>query len=99
MVEMHEPVRSLFIIEVAPEAMLRIMERNEGIGRLCRNNWIELVVIDPQTRELCTFRNGAFQPYEPTAASLPRAASSVDWYRGWRDHLEMAQIGRMKDEG
>ena len=35
MVEIHEPVRSLFVIETTPEAMLRIMERNEGIRRLC----------------------------------------------------------------
>ena len=35
MVEIHEPVRSLFIIETTAESMLRIMERNEGIRRLC----------------------------------------------------------------
>src|SRR6202790_926989 len=31
MVEIHEPLRSLFIIETTPEAMLRIMDRNQGI--------------------------------------------------------------------
>jgi uncharacterized protein YbcC (UPF0753/DUF2309 family) len=94
MVEVHEPVRSLFIIETTPEAMLRIMDRNEGIGRLCRNRWILLVVIHPVTRALSVFENGAFRDYRPTATHLPRAASSVDWYRGWRDHLEFAQIGK-----
>jgi hypothetical protein len=24
---------------------------------------------------------------------LPQAPSSVDWYRGWREHLEFAEIG------
>ena len=48
MVEIHEPVRSLFIIETTPEAMLRIMDRNEGIGRLCRNGWVQLAVLDPE---------------------------------------------------
>ncbi|HEV3121600.1 MAG TPA: DUF2309 domain-containing protein, partial [Isosphaeraceae bacterium] len=33
MVEIHEPVRSLFLIETTPEAMLGIMHRNEGIAR------------------------------------------------------------------
>ena len=28
----------------------------------------------------------------PRPEVLPRAASSVDWYRGWRDHLEFAEI-------
>jgi uncharacterized protein YbcC (UPF0753/DUF2309 family) len=92
MVEIHEPVRSLFLIETTPEAMLRIIERNEGIGRLCRNGWIQLAVIDPTTRRVSVFEAGAFRPYEPQASVLPRASSSVDWYRGWREHLEFAEI-------
>jgi uncharacterized protein YbcC (UPF0753/DUF2309 family) len=93
MVEIHEPVRLLMVIETTPEAMLRIMARNEGIGRLCRNGWVLLSVLDPATRALHLYRGGAFQPYVPQSTVLPQAASSVDWYRGWRDHLEFAEIG------
>ena len=50
MVEIHEPVRSLFLIETTPESMLRIMDRERGIGRLCRNGWVLLALIDPETR-------------------------------------------------
>jgi hypothetical protein len=92
MVEIHEPVRSLFIIETTPEAMIGIMERQESIGRLCRNGWILLHVIHPDTLEISVFRDGEFRPYRPQSSVLPKAASSVDWYRGWRDHLEFAEI-------
>jgi uncharacterized protein YbcC (UPF0753/DUF2309 family) len=92
MVEIHEPVRILFIIETHPETMLRIMDRNSGIGKLCGNEWIQLAVLSPDSPEIRVFRNGAFHRYLPQASDLPRAASSVDWYRGWRDHLEFAQI-------
>jgi len=92
MVEIHEPVRLLNIIETTPEAMLRIMDKNPGIGKLCRNGWVHLAVLHPETRRLSTYQNGRFQDYRPQAALLPKAASSVDWYRGWRDHLEFAQI-------
>jgi uncharacterized protein len=94
MVEIHEPVRSLFVIETTPEAMLRIMDRDEGIGRLCRNGWILLTVIDPETRALSVFEDGVFHRYQPQSSVLPKASSSVDWYRGWRDHLEFAEIER-----
>jgi uncharacterized protein YbcC (UPF0753/DUF2309 family) len=97
MVEIHEPVRSLFVIETTPESMLRIMGKHEGIRRLCAHGWITLAVLDPQTREISLFRDGAFRPYRPQSAELPRAASSVDWYRGWRDHLEFARIGPAED--
>jgi uncharacterized protein YbcC (UPF0753/DUF2309 family) len=92
MVEIHEPVRLLNIVEVTPEAMLRILEHNEDIGQLCRNNWVRLAVLHPTTRELSLYQNGRFQRYSPQASSLPLAACSADWYRGWRDHLEFAHI-------
>ena len=93
MVEIHEPVRLLFIIETTPEAMLRIMERNPGIGNLCRNRWVRLAVLDPSSDRISVFQAGDFRPYQPQATVLPRARSSVEWYRGWRDHLEFAEIG------
>jgi uncharacterized protein YbcC (UPF0753/DUF2309 family) len=93
MVEIHEPVRNLFVIETTPEVMLRVMERDPGIGRLVRNGWIQLATLDPDAPALQVYRDGAFHRYEPQAEQLPRAASSVDWYRGWRDHLEFASIG------
>jgi uncharacterized protein YbcC (UPF0753/DUF2309 family) len=93
MVEIHEPVRLLNIIETTPETMLGILERQPSIGRLCRNSWVHLAVLHPQTRRVSLFHHGSFQVYQPRATQLPRAASSVDWYRGWRDHLEFAAIG------
>jgi uncharacterized protein YbcC (UPF0753/DUF2309 family) len=93
MVEIHEPVRLLFIVETTPEAMLRVMERNPGIGNLCKNRWVRLALLDPASERLSVFQAGVFRPYHPQAAMLPRAGSSVEWYRGWRDHLEFAEIG------
>jgi hypothetical protein len=92
MVEIHEPVRLLNIVESTPEAMQRILDRQEDIGKLCRNNWVRLAVLHPITRELSIYQNGRFQKYHPEVTALPVAASSADWYRGWRDHLEFAQI-------
>jgi hypothetical protein len=80
--------------------MLRIMERHEGIRRLCTRGWVTLAVLDPTTREIAVYRDGAFWPYQPRSRVLPGAASSVDWYRGWRDHLEFAEIrAATVDEG
>jgi uncharacterized protein YbcC (UPF0753/DUF2309 family) len=93
MVEIHEPVRILFVVETRPETMLRIMDRDPGIGRLCRNEWVQLAVLSPDSAEVQFFRDGAFHPYQPQATHMPRAASSTDWYRGWRDHLDFAEIG------
>jgi uncharacterized protein YbcC (UPF0753/DUF2309 family) len=92
MVEVHDPVRLLFIVETTPDKMTRIMDRNEGIGRLCRNGWVQLSVLDPESPAVHLFRNGRFEPYAPETDRLPAAPSSTDWYRGWREHLGYALI-------
>jgi uncharacterized protein YbcC (UPF0753/DUF2309 family) len=93
MVEIHEPVRLLFVIETTPEAMLAIMDRNPVIGVNVRNRWVQLALLDPDSNRVRVYRDGKFYDYAPQADHLPRAASSVDWYRGWRDYLEFAEIG------
>jgi uncharacterized protein YbcC (UPF0753/DUF2309 family) len=93
MVEIHEPVRILFVVEATPATMSRILDRNPGLDRLVRNGWVRLATLDPDSPAITVYRDGTFHDYRPHADELPRAASSVDWYRGWRDHLEFAEIG------
>jgi uncharacterized protein YbcC (UPF0753/DUF2309 family) len=92
MVEIHEPMRILFVVETTPATILHVLSRNPGINRLCRNAWVRLATIDPESHRVSVFGEGAFRPYEPQATVLPQAPSSYDWYRGWRDHLEFAEI-------
>jgi uncharacterized protein YbcC (UPF0753/DUF2309 family) len=98
MVEIHEPVRLLFVVETTPDAMLRIMERNEAIGKLVRNGWVQVAVLSPESSALQVYQHGKFEVYQPETTELPRAASSTDWYRGWRDHLRYAQIESVSSE-
>jgi hypothetical protein len=93
MVEIHEPVRILFVIETTPEIMAKVIAREADTGRLICNGWVQLALLDPTSRTIKSFHNGTFQDYQPQTTELPRASSSVDWYRGWRDHLEFAVIG------
>jgi uncharacterized protein len=95
MVEIHEPVRILFVVETTPETILLIMGKNPGIDRLYRNRWVHLAVLDSRTNRLSVFDGREFRPYEPEAAVLPQSASSSEWYRGWRDHLEFAEIAAL----
>ena len=92
MVEIHEPVRLLFVIETTPGAMQRIIDENAGIAQLVNGNWVQLTVFDAQSARVHHYVDGEFRPYEPESSDLPRVASSIDWYRGRRDHLGYAEI-------
>jgi uncharacterized protein YbcC (UPF0753/DUF2309 family) len=91
-VDIHEPVRLLFLIESTPEALLQIMECNSNIASICRNGWAQLAVLDPHSSTIQRFVNGNFQPWQPETNSLPEAASSLNWYQGHREHLPFATI-------
>jgi uncharacterized protein YbcC (UPF0753/DUF2309 family) len=93
-VEIHEPLRLLFVVESTPEILLKIMARNAVIGRILANGWAQLAVLDPHSGRIQFLWNGVFEEYQPEATGLPRAASSRKWYRGLRDHLGFAEIGR-----
>ena len=92
MVEIHEPLRLLFVIETTPPAMLKIMARNATIHTMVTHRWVQLAVLDPLTGSIHLFCDGTFEPYQSAAGPLPLAASSKEWYSGWRDHLEFAEI-------
>lgn len=91
-VDIHEPVRLLFVIETTPDAMLQIMAENPTVGNICRNGWAHLAVLDPSSSKIQRFVNGRFEDYIPTATDLPTADSSLECYRGRRDHLPFALI-------
>lgn len=93
MIEIHEPMRILFVIETTPAAMLRIMGRNPVIDRLIRNGWVQLAILDPDSPQLQCYENGEFVPYRAETTSLPTSVTSYDWYQGQRNHLGFASIG------
>ncbi|MCA9059864.1 MAG: DUF2309 family protein, partial [Planctomycetaceae bacterium] len=92
-VDIHEPMRLLFIIETTPDAMLKIMAGNSTIDRICRGNWVQLSVLDPDSATIRYFRDGEFVEHAPQQHDLPTVPSSLEWYRGSRDHLPFALIG------
>jgi uncharacterized protein len=92
MVELHEPVRCLFLIETTPQAMLAIVESNPVIKQLVVNDWVQLATLDPTSNAIQLLRRGSFEPYTRETTDLPIVPSSIDWYRGWRDHLGYASV-------
>jgi uncharacterized protein YbcC (UPF0753/DUF2309 family) len=94
MVEIHEPVRQLFVIETTPARMEQILDRNPALRSLCVNGWVQLATLDPQANAIHVLCGDAFVAFQPESADLPDVEASVDWYRGWRDHLGYALVRR-----
>lgn len=92
MVEIHEPVRLLFVIESTPEKILSILAKNPPLAQLVEGHWVRVATYDPAGGEMHLFRHGTFEPFTPSDLPLPVSTSSMAWYRGWRDHLGFSSI-------
>ena len=61
-------------------------------AHLVENEWVRIAVFDPDAGTLQVYRQGRFEPYVPETSELPVAPTSLDWYRGQRDHLGFASV-------
>lgn len=87
MVEIHEPVRLLTIVDAQRTVLEDLLGKAPALDRLVRNGWIQLVCREPADGRLWHFRDGAFAAYVPERTRAPRFARSVDYYEGRRGHL------------
>ena len=92
MVEIHEPVRILFVIESTPERILETIQANPLLWEFLEKRWIRVAAMNPITGIMQVYRDGVWETVDGDDESLGSAASSVEWYRGHREHLGMARI-------
>ncbi|MBL8962380.1 MAG: DUF2309 domain-containing protein, partial [Gemmatimonadetes bacterium] len=90
MVELHEPVRLLLIVEATPEALLKVAGRQAEVRELVVNEWVQLVSVDPVTGAMHHFRDGGFVPYTPGSTSTPTVQRSIEWHGQSREYVPPA---------
>jgi uncharacterized protein YbcC (UPF0753/DUF2309 family) len=92
MVELHESMRILFIIEAPLNTLEDVIRSEKGILSLVENRWVHIAALDPEQPSCFIYQHGTFRPFRESGEALPEVAQSVDWYRGWRDHLGYASV-------
>ena len=70
MINIHDPLRLLMIVEHYPDIVLNVLKKYPPTYEWYNNNWIHLVIIHPDTKELSLFRDGEYVPYQPISDSL-----------------------------
>ncbi len=70
MTEVHDPVRLLLIVEHFPEVVLKTIQKAAETYEWFINDWVKLVAVHPETKELFVFAGGEFKTYNPLVKSL-----------------------------
>ena len=65
MVENHDPVRLLMMVEHRPEVVLKVVSATPAMYNWFEKGWIHLVAVNPDDSELYVFHNGVFEKYQP----------------------------------
>ncbi|MGE5470121.1 MAG: DUF2309 domain-containing protein [Bacteroidota bacterium] len=98
MVEIHEPMRLLVVVEQTPAVLGALLQRQAPVRQLVDNGWIVLAAKSPDSAaiELYCPRRGWLRWSGP--AVLPQVANSAVWFAGESDALPPAIIlGGMAD--
>lgn len=92
-VEIHEPVRILFIVETSPARLMSVIRANRELIEFVCNRWIRLATMDPEDGHIEVYRGGdRFEPLAGDDEPLPVTPDSATWYRGKMEHLPLARI-------
>lgn len=65
MIEVHDPVRLLIIVEHFPDVVLNTIKSFDPMYEWFINEWINLIAVNPETHQFSVFKEGKFVPYEP----------------------------------
>ena len=67
MVEIHDPIRLMMVVEQYPEVVMQVIQSNPATYEWIKNYWVHFVVIDPATKTFLRFRDEGFVRYIPEA--------------------------------
>lgn len=67
MVEIHDPIRLMLIVEHDPEVVMQVFKDNPGTYEWVKNYWVHFVVIEPRTKKFFQYKDGDFVQYVPVS--------------------------------
>jgi len=83
MVEVHEAVRLLLVIENEPDVVLAAFRSNPMLNEFLENRWIRVAALNADTAEVRMYRGGGlFEAVSGEDVGLPWARTSAEYIRG-----------------
>lgn len=92
MIEVHDPLRLLIVAEHFPEIVKYAITKVPATYEWFINNWVNLAVIHPETKELFRFVNGEFIKYQPIAFDIKTIDNSLEYAMSSSENLNITLI-------
>jgi uncharacterized protein YbcC (UPF0753/DUF2309 family) len=83
MIEVHDPVRLLVIVEHRPEIVLKAINSSPDVFEWYKNEWVHIIAMNPFDQKFYLFKDGAFEHYEPITKS-----EEISYIKNMEEFLE-----------
>jgi uncharacterized protein YbcC (UPF0753/DUF2309 family) len=99
MIEVHDPVRLLVIVEHSPDIVLKAIQSTPEVFEWYNNEWVHIVALHPGEKQFYYFRNGQFRKYEPiTGAGEIKAIRNMEAFIEGAKEMETNHIVHATEE-
>ncbi len=92
MVEVHDPVRLMMIVEHTPDVVLKTIQKNPALYEWYNNEWMNLACFNPFNHKIYWFKNGEFLEYKPIQTNVPHISGFNDLIEKHHDNIQVSII-------
>jgi hypothetical protein len=94
MVEIHDPLRLMTIIEQKPEVVLNVLNNNQNVKQWYANGWMNLAVLDPSIGKFFIYKNNEFVQLQMELNSIGSIANIEQICLTSRENLPVSFINK-----
>lgn len=87
MIEVHDPIRLLVVVEHYPEVVFAAITRNTATYNWFKENWVHLIVLDPNDKKMYRFVNERFDLFQPTVSIVQEKSVSEELFEATADNI------------
>lgn len=94
MIEVHDPVRLLVIVEHYPQVVLDTIQKSPETYEWFLNEWVHLVVIHPETNQFHYFKDGGFRDYQTATKKINTVSDVTKLVESSHDNIPVYLISQ-----
>lgn len=87
MIEVHDPLRLLILVEQTPDKVLGVIQRDDATYEWFKNSWVHLIAIEPSTRDFYRFVDDHFVHYNPEEIKIEQTSNLHQIFEDHPDNL------------
>ncbi|MBP5984180.1 MAG: DUF2309 domain-containing protein [Fluviicola sp.] len=87
MIEVHDPIRLLVVVEHDPAIVFSAISRNEATYNWFKEKWVHLMVLHPIEKMLYRFENESFEVYNPIKQLVPESIVTEELFETTAENI------------